>query len=77
MQQDMISTFKSHKILDGWRGAPSSDVAAIKDLLLRISALVEDLPEIQEMDLNPIMVMATGQGCYVADARISIKPLPE
>ncbi|HUN54774.1 MAG TPA: GNAT family N-acetyltransferase [Smithella sp.] len=75
--EDMISAFKSHKILDGWRGAPPSDIAAIKDLLLRISALVEDLPEIQEMDLNPIMVMATGQGCYVADARISVKPLPE
>ncbi len=75
--EDMINSFKTHKILDGWRGAPPSDIAAIKDLLLRISALVEDIPEIQEMDLNPIMVMAAGQGCYVADARISVKPLPE
>ena len=75
--EDMINSFKTHKILDGWRGAPPSDIAAIKDLLLRISALVEDIPEIQEMDLNPIMIMAAGQGCYVADARISVKPLPE
>ena len=75
--EDMIFAFKAHKILDGWRGAPPSDIAAIKDLLLRISALVEDIPGIQEMDLNPIMVMETGKGCYVADARISVTPLPE
>ena len=75
--EDMISAFKAHKILEGWRGAPPSDIAAIKDLLLRISALVEDIHEIQEMDLNPIMVMETGQGCCVADARISVTPLPE
>ena len=72
--KDMISSFKSHKILDGWRGAPPSDIAAVENLLLRISAMIEDIPEIQEMDLNPIMAMETGQGCYVADARISIAP---
>jgi acetate---CoA ligase (ADP-forming) len=75
--ENMINTFKSHKILDGWRGTPPSDIAAIKELLLRISALIEDVPEIQEMDLNPIMAMEIGQGCYVADARISIAPVAE
>ena len=73
----MINAFRSHKILDGWRGAPPSDIHAIKELLLRISALIEDIPEIQEMDLNPIMAMGTGQGCCVADARISIMPVNE
>jgi acetyltransferase len=75
--REMISSFKAHKILDGWRGAPPSDIAATEDLLLRISAMIEDIPEIQEMDLNPIMAMEMGQGCYVADARISIAPVPE
>ena len=75
--QNMINAFKSHKILDGWRGAPPSDIAAIKELLLRISALIEDIPEIQEMDLNPIMAMEIGQGCHVADARISIAYVSE
>jgi len=75
--QEMIDSFKSRKILDGWRGAPPSDIAAIKELLLRISTLIEDIPEIQEMDLNPIMAMESGQGCYVADARISIAPVSE
>jgi len=75
--QDMIDTFKSRKILDGWRGAPPSDIPAVKELLLRISAMIEDIPEIQEMDLNPIMAMEINQGCYVADARISIAPVAE
>jgi len=75
--QNMINDFKAHKILDGWRGAPPSDIAAIQELLLRISTLVEDIPEIQEMDLNPIMAMEIGQGCYVADARISLAPSAE
>ncbi len=75
--EEMIHTFKARKILDGWRGAPPSDIAAVKDLLLRISALIEDIQEIREMDLNPIMVMEAGQGCYVADARISVAPLPQ
>jgi acetyltransferase len=75
--KEMISSFKAHKILDGWRGAPPSDIPATEELLLRISAMIEDIPEIQEMDLNPIMAMEMGQGCYVADARISIGPVPE
>ena len=75
--KDMISSFKSHKILDGWRGAPPSDIAAVENLLLRISAMIEEIPEIQEMDLNPIMAMEIGQGCYVADARISIAPVAD
>ena len=75
--ENMVNAFRSHKILDGWRGAPPSDIPAIKELLLRISALIEDIPEIQEMDLNPIMAMENGQGCYVADARISVMPVAE
>jgi acetate---CoA ligase (ADP-forming) len=71
---DMVKSFRAHKMLEGWRGRKPSDIAAIEDLLLRISALIEDIPEIQEMDLNPIVAMESGAGCYVADARISIAP---
>lgn len=75
--QAMINDFRAHKILEGWRGAPASDIEAIKDLLLRISAMIEDIPEIQEMDLNPIMAMEAGRGCFAADARISVAQTPE
>jgi acetyl coenzyme A synthetase (ADP forming)-like protein len=72
---EMIASFKAHKILDGWRGAPPSDTGAIEDLLLRVSAMIEDIPEIDELDLNPLIAMPVGEGCMVADARISISPV--
>jgi acetyltransferase len=73
--REMLASFKAHKILDGWRGAPPSDTAAIGDLLLRVSAMIDDIPEIQELDLNPLIALPKGQGCVVADARISIAPV--
>jgi acetate---CoA ligase (ADP-forming) len=72
--RDMIKSFKANKMLEGWRGRKPSDIPALEDLLLRISALIEDVHDIQEMDLNPIVAMAAGEGCYVADARISVAP---
>ena len=72
---EMLASFKAHKILDGWRGAPPSDTAAIEDVLLRVSAMIEDIPEIKELDLNPLIAMPVGQGCVVADARISVSPI--
>jgi acyl-CoA synthetase (NDP forming)/RimJ/RimL family protein N-acetyltransferase len=72
---EMLASFKAHKILDGWRGAPPSDTAAIEDVLLRVSALIEDIPEIQDLDLNPLIAMPVGEGCVVADARISVSPI--
>ena len=73
--REMLASFKAHKLLYGWRGAPPSDTASIEDLLLRVSAMIEDIPEIQELDLNPLIAMPKGQGCVVADARISISPV--
>jgi acetyltransferase len=73
--REMLASFKAHKILAGWRGAPPSDTAAIEDLLLRVSAMIDDIPEIEELDLNPLIAMPEGQGCVVADARISIAPV--
>jgi len=72
---EMLASFKAHKILDGWRGAPPSDTAAIEDVLLRVSAMIEDIPQIKELDLNPLIAMPKGEGCVVADARISVAPI--
>jgi acyl-CoA synthetase (NDP forming) len=60
-------------LFDGYRGSPPSDVQAIQDLLLRLSAMVEDIPEISELDLNPVNVRSQGEGYWVVDARIIIK----
>jgi acetate---CoA ligase (ADP-forming) len=62
--------------LDGYRGASKVDVAALEELLLRVSQLVEGNPEIAEMDLNPVIVHA--HGVAVVDARVRLQAaLPE
>lgn len=69
---ELVRSVKTYRLLDGWRGAGPSDVAGLEDLLLRVSAMVEDLPQIVELDLNPVKVLAKGQGCLVVDARILV-----
>jgi acetyltransferase len=68
--QDMVRSVKVHELFAGWRGSKPSDVKALEDLLLRVSAMVEDLPQIAEMDLNPVKVQEQGKGYVVVDARI-------
>ncbi|XUX00928.1 MAG: acetate--CoA ligase family protein [Dehalogenimonas sp.] len=67
---EMVHSIKAYKLLEGFRGSPPADVQAIEELLLRLSALVEDLPRIQELDLNPVRVFAAGKGYAAVDARI-------
>ncbi|MDJ0705666.1 MAG: acetate--CoA ligase family protein [Leptolyngbyaceae cyanobacterium MO_188.B28] len=71
---DLIRTVRGGKLLQGYRGQPPADVPAIKDALLRVSTMAEALPEVVEMDLNPVKVFAPGQGLMVVDARIRIGP---
>ena len=70
---DMIQSVKSARLLEGYRGAEPGDVDAVKDALLRVSAMIEDLPEVVEMDLNPVKVGTPGAGVRVVDARIKAK----
>lgn len=70
--KDMVRSVKSCQLLEGWRGSKRSDIEALEDLLLRISALVEDVPEILELDLNPVKVLEAGKGCMVVDVRIRL-----
>jgi acyl-CoA synthetase (NDP forming) len=67
----MLRSLKTFPQLDGYRGAPRVDVAALEDILLRVSALVEAHAEIAEMDLNPLIVHSTG--AVVVDARIRLE----
>ncbi len=69
----MVQQIRAFKILTGVRGAPPSDLSALEDVLLRLSALVVDNPEISELDINPLIVHPEGQGCSVADSRILLK----
>ncbi len=69
---DLIRGIKGYRLLQGYRGHPPGDVDAIQELLLRLSRLVEGVPEIVELDLNPIIVMPPGEGCKIVDARIRV-----
>ncbi len=71
----MVSEIRSARILEGYRGSPPGDVAAVEEALLRVSALVQAVPELVEMDLNPVKVLPPGQGVRVVDARIRLRPV--
>jgi len=67
----MIEETKSFPILDGVRGGPASDKTALKKLLLLCSEIIEAYPQIEEMDLNPVIVHE--KGLSIVDARIILK----
>ena len=68
----MIKKTKTHKILEGFRGGPAYDLEAIAECLKRLSQLVVDFEDIQELDINPMFVYEKGRGCRIVDARIVI-----
>jgi len=67
---EMIQTLKTFPLLNGFRGAAVYDVPALAEGLLRVSAMVEDLPQIAELDLNPFVVHQ--HGATILDARIRV-----
>lgn len=68
---DMIRSLKSYPLLTGFRGAPPRDVGALEDAVLRVASLVEDLPEVAELDANPIVVH--DKGATIIDARVRVE----
>ena len=70
----MVRETKSHPILKGVRGAPPRDEKALINLLLICSEVIESYPDIEEMDLNPVIVHE--KGLTVVDARIILKAQP-
>ncbi len=72
---EMVQDVKSARLLEGYRGGPAGDVEAVEETLLRLSALVEAVPEIAEMDLNPVKVLPPGDGVRIVDARIRVRPV--
>ena len=71
--EEMINSIRMSSLFKGFRGSPPADIKALEDLLLRLSAMVEDIPHIAELDFNPVKVMPQGKGYYIVDARIMLK----
>ena len=70
--REMMDGVKSAALLDGVRGQPGVDRESIQDMLMRISALLSDHPEIAELDFNPVMAFPGGQPATVVDVRIRV-----
>ena len=69
---EMVRSVKAYQLLEGWRGAKPSDIKAVEELLLRVSAMVDDLSQIAELDLNPVKVLELDKGYVVVDARVML-----
>jgi acyl-CoA synthetase (NDP forming) len=72
--REMLRSLQTFPLLDGYRGAPACDVGAVEDVIARVSAMVEEHPELVELDLNPLI--ATPQGVTVVDARVRVEAPP-
>lgn len=69
---EMISSIKTNKLLQGVRGEKPSDLKKLSECIQRLSQLVSDFKEIKELDMNPVLVFENGKGCKVVDVRIGL-----
>jgi acetate---CoA ligase (ADP-forming) len=70
--EELVTTGKAGSLVAGYRGQPVSDAGALADLVLRLSQLADDHPEVAELDLNPVVGLP--DGCVAVDARIRLRP---
>ena len=71
--RDMIRSLRGHALLEGVRGAEPVPEDFLVEMLLRLDKLVHDLPDIEEMDLNPLLVGARRSDCAAVDVRIRLR----
>jgi len=71
--REMVQSIRGYRLLKGYRGHPPADIEALQEVLLRVSRLVEEIPEVSDLDLNPIFALPPGEGCRIVDARIRVK----
>ncbi|WP_322754025.1 GNAT family N-acetyltransferase [Frankia sp. Cas3] len=72
---ELVRAVRGSTLLFGFRGSPPCDVAAVEDILLRVARLADDLPEVVEMDMNPLIVHE--RGAVAVDVKIRLAPVPE
>jgi acyl-CoA synthetase (NDP forming) len=70
--EELVLTGKAAKLVAGYRGRPAADADALVDLVLRLARLADDIPEVAELDLNPVLGLP--DGCVAVDARVRIRP---
>jgi acetyltransferase len=70
---DLIRSIRAYPILTGARGRKPADIGALREVLLRLSQMAEDLPELAEMEINPVMVDDEGKGVGAVDALATLR----
>jgi acetyl coenzyme A synthetase (ADP forming)-like protein len=70
--REMLEQIRGRPLLEGFRGAPPADQEALVQAILRVDRMVGDNPEIEELDLNPLVALAPGHGVVAIDARVRI-----
>jgi acyl-CoA synthetase (NDP forming) len=68
---ELVREGKAGRLVAGFRGAEPADAAALVELALRLGRLAEDLPQVAELDLNPVLAGPTG--CMAVDARVRVR----
>jgi len=70
--EEMLRSIRGYPLLQGYRGAPAANTASLLDVLHRVSRLAIDLPEILELDLNPVLAFPGDAPCIALDARVKV-----
>jgi len=68
----MIAELKGIAILEGARGRKPADIPALRDVIVRLSALLAENPRIVNLDINPVIVYDEGEGCAIVDAKVEM-----
>lgn len=71
--REMVRSIRGFRLLEGYRGHPAADVKALEEALLRVARLADRVPQIAELDLNPVFALEPGHGYHIADARIRVQ----
>ena len=69
---EMIRSVRGSALLQGYRNRPQADLAAIREVLLKVSYFGAQIPELAELEFNPVMVLPAGHGCQIVDARARV-----
>lgn len=69
---EMVRSIRGFRLLEGYRGHPRCDIRAIEQLILRLSGFAQAVPQIVELDLNPVLALPDGRGCAIVDVRVRI-----
>jgi len=70
---EMIRSTRAYQLLNGWRGGLTYDIGTIEDVIMKISQLAIDNPQISEVEINPLRVFPEGEGALALDCRMILK----